>query len=57
VLEAAKHMAPPPVKVYRPQPEHRSAYDILYTEYRKLYDYFGRGENRVMKVLKRMRKA
>ncbi len=57
LAEAAAHMAPPPTQVYRPQPDNQPIYDILYAEYRKLYDYFGRGGNNVMKVLKRLRQG
>ncbi len=57
LAEAVAHMAPSPARVYRPTPGHRALYDALYTEYRRLYDYFGRGENSVMKVLRRLRKG
>ncbi len=57
LVEAVMHMAPPPARVYRPILEHRATYDALYAEYRRLYDYFGRGENRVMKVLRRLRQS
>jgi len=56
LAEAVVHMVPPPARVYRPIPEHRAPYDTLYAEYRRLYDYFGRGENQVMKVLRRWHK-
>ncbi len=56
LAEAVVHMAPPPTRVYRPTPEHLAPYNTLYAEYRRLYDYFGRGENEVMKVLRRLRK-
>ncbi|MGD2143838.1 MAG: FGGY-family carbohydrate kinase, partial [Anaerolineae bacterium] len=52
---AVAHMAPPPAEVYHPIPEHRSPYETLYGEYRRLYDYFGRGENDAMKVLRSLR--
>jgi L-ribulokinase len=55
--EAVAHMAPPPAKVYRPTPEHQAPYNTLYAEYRRLYDYFGRGENNVMKVLRSLRRG
>ena len=42
-------------EVYRPIPEHKAVYDQLYAEYVRLYDYFGRGENDVMKTLKRIK--
>ena len=54
---AAANMAPPPAKVYHPIPEHLAAYNTLYAEYRRLYDYFGRGENSVMKTLRNLRKS
>ena len=57
LAEAVTQMAPPPAKVYRPIPEHLAAYDTLYAEYRRLYDYFGRGENNVMKVLRSLRRG
>ena len=40
---------------YRPNPAHRPVYDDLYAEYRRLHDYFGRGENDVMKRLRAIR--
>ena len=40
---------------YRPNEIHRPVYDELYAEYRRLHDLFGRGENDVMKRLKRIR--
>ncbi len=39
---------------YTPNQEHKEVYDELYTEYEKLHDYFGRGENNVMKRLKKI---
>ena len=41
--------------VYEPDPAHRDAYDALYREYVRLHDYFGRGENDVLKTLRRLR--
>jgi len=55
LAEAATRMARPPAEVYHPNPEHLAVYDTLYAEYRRLYDYFGRGQNKVMKVLRRLR--
>lgn len=37
---------------YKPNPEAKAVYDKLFTEYMLLHDYFGRGENNVMKRLK-----
>jgi L-ribulokinase len=55
LAEAAGQMAPPPARVYRPISEHAAPYNTLYAEYRRLYDYFGRGENKVMKTLRQLR--
>ncbi len=38
--------------VYKPIPENQAIYEKLYAEYVILHDYFGRGENDVMKRLK-----
>lgn len=40
---------------YKPIPENVEVYNKLYDEYKKLHDYFGRGENDVMKRLKRIK--
>ncbi len=42
-------------KVYHPILENQAVYDKLYAEYAILYDYFGRGENDVMKRLRRIK--
>ena len=42
--------------VYRPIPENVRIYDDLYSEFVKLHDCFGRGENEVMKHLRKYRK-
>ncbi len=42
-------------KIYRPNPEASAVYDRLFAEYERLYDYFGRGHNNVMKELKNIR--
>jgi L-ribulokinase len=41
--------------VYEPNPDHAATYDVLYREYVRLHDYFGRGENDVMKTLRGLR--
>ncbi|MET0740315.1 MAG: ribulokinase [Candidatus Nanopelagicales bacterium] len=40
-----------------PTPDNRAAYDRLYAEYQRLHDYFGRGENPVMRRLRQIRRA
>jgi L-ribulokinase len=52
IFEAAQQMARLKDVVYKPIPENQAVYDKLYAEYVTLYDYFGRGENDVMKRLK-----
>ena len=42
-------------KVYHPIKENSKIYDKLYHEYDLLHDYFGRGENDVMKRLRAIR--
>ena len=55
ILEAARHMAHLQDEGFRPVPENQAVYDKLYKEYEILHDYFGRGDNDVMKRLKRTR--
>jgi L-ribulokinase len=55
ILEAAQNMSRLQDVVYRPNPADKAIYDQLYTEYLKLHDYFGRGENDVMKRLKALK--
>ncbi|HRL13532.1 MAG TPA: hypothetical protein PKX07_16740, partial [Aggregatilineales bacterium] len=43
--------------VVTPIAANKAVYDQLYAEYKRLYDYFGRGENNVMKTLKRLKRA
>ena len=52
IYDAAKVMAHLKVETYTPIPENQTIYDKLYAEYILLHDYFGRGENDVMKRLK-----
>ncbi|MBR6740092.1 MAG: ribulokinase [Clostridia bacterium] len=54
--EAAEHMASLKDLVYRPDPENHELYKKLYAEYKLLHDYFGRGENDVMKRLRAIRR-
>jgi L-ribulokinase len=42
-------------RVYLPDPHRAVAYERLYSEYRVLHDYFGRGTNDVMHRLRRLR--
>ncbi|MBP2633545.1 MAG: araB [Firmicutes bacterium] len=56
IFNATKKMGNLKDIVYQPIPEHVVVYDRLYAEYDKLHDYFGRGENDVMKRLKQIKK-
>ena len=55
ILEAAENMARVKDEVIRPIPENVVIYAKIYEEYKRLHDYFGRGENDVMKRLKALR--
>jgi L-ribulokinase len=55
IFDAAKTMARLKDKCYSPIPQHEEIYTRLYAEYVRLHDYFGRGENNVMKRLKQIR--
>jgi L-ribulokinase len=52
IVDAARKMARVREETYKPIPEHVEVYEKLYQEYSKLHDYFGRGQNDVMKQLK-----
>ena len=53
--DAARKMGAASKKVYQPIEKNALIYEQLYREYRILHDYFGRGENDVMKRLKALR--
>jgi len=57
IKEAATKLAKIKDMVYKPIPENVKVYEKLYAEYKKLHDYFGRGENDVMKRLKDIKKS
>jgi L-ribulokinase len=50
--DAAERMAGKDTVTYRPNGSYKRVYDSLYEEYRALHDYFGRGQNNVMKKLR-----
>lgn len=52
IVEASKQMARLKEERYTPNPDNAKIYDRLFSEYIRLHDYFGRGENDVMKRLK-----
>lgn len=56
IQEAAKIMAKVKQVSYKPVAANMAVYKKLYAEYKTLHDYFGRGENDVMKHLKEIKK-
>jgi L-ribulokinase len=57
IIEAANVMGKVKETTYKPIPENVFIYDKLFNEYKKLHDYFGRGQNNVMKTLKEIKKG
>jgi L-ribulokinase len=55
ISDASAKMAQLRDEHYRPDPAAGAVYDELYTEYKLLHDYFGRGANDAMKRLRRIR--
>ncbi len=55
IFEASKQMAHLREDCYTPIPENKAIYERLFQEYLILHDYFGRGENDVMKRLKALK--
>ncbi|MFF2446360.1 ribulokinase [Neobacillus sp. NPDC058068] len=56
IADAAKDMGKVKDDIYQPIKNNVDVYNQLFYEYVRLYDYFGRGENNVMKTLKRIKK-
>jgi L-ribulokinase len=55
IFDAARSMARLRDEVYRPDAAAHATYNRLFAEYMQLHDYFGRGENDVMKRLKALK--
>jgi L-ribulokinase len=55
IQAAARAMGKLKDEVYQPIPAHQAVYGKLYAEYVTLHDYFGRGQNDVMKRLRKIR--
>jgi L-ribulokinase len=55
IYDAANRMAHLKDRAYLPVPGRHASYSELYEDYLRLHDYFGRGENDVLKRLKRRR--
>ena len=56
VRAAAMSMGRKETGVWQPDPAASAIYDELFAEYVKLHDYFGRGENKVMRKLRDIRR-
>jgi L-ribulokinase len=56
ITDAAKDMGRVKDYIYQPIKANAQRYNQLFNEYARLYDYFGRGENNVMKTLKKIKK-
>ncbi|HCC70578.1 MAG TPA: ribulokinase [Bacteroidales bacterium] len=56
IVDAARVMGKVKDIVYKPSPDKVKIYNSLYKEYKILHDYFGRGDNDVMKRLKKIKK-
>lgn len=55
IMTAAHRLGKVKDTVYSPKKENTGVYDRLFAEYRILHDYFGRGDNDVMKTLRSIR--
>jgi L-ribulokinase len=55
IEDASRAMARLKDERYMPSPANQAVYETLYREYVRLHDYFGRGENDVMKTLRSIR--
>jgi len=55
IQDAATRMAHLSDEAYEPNGAHRETYDLLYGEYVRLHDLFGRGGDPAVKTLKRLR--
>jgi L-ribulokinase len=56
VRSAAAAMGRKQAAVHVPDPAASAVYDELYAEYKRLHDYFGRGENTVMRKLRALQR-
>lgn len=56
LTDAVERMAPAPARTYQPIDANVRLYETLYREYKRLYDYFGRGGNEVMAMLRTLRR-
>jgi len=55
IFEASKYMSKLKKESFKPIPENVAVYEKLFSEYKLLHDYFGRGLNDIMKRLKEIK--
>ena len=55
IEQAAQEMGGAVESVYRPDGRNHEIYSLLYAEYKRLHDYFGRGADSPIKRLKQIR--
>lgn len=56
IIDASNRLAKPDAEKYVPNQENHRIYTELYNEYTVLHDYFGRGENNIMKKLDKLKR-
>ncbi|MBA4493036.1 ribulokinase [Paenactinomyces guangxiensis] len=56
IVEAAEKIAKVKPEKIKPIKRNVAVYEFLYQEYKRLHDYFGRGDNNVMKRLKQLKR-
>ena len=56
IADAAERMISTNVVTYKPDPLRHAIYQELFEQYQRLHDYFGRGENEVMRSLREIRR-
>jgi L-ribulokinase len=57
IAQAADRLSPKTGKTYVPIQNNVLIYDQIYAEYKILHDYFGKGENDVMKRMAKISKS
>ncbi len=57
VLEASRHMSHKDTVMYEPNPDNVAIYEKLYQLFLKLREYYGTGENDLMKELKQLKQT
>ena len=56
IYEMVETMGDRRCRIFEPNSQNQAIYDELYGEYKRLHDYFGKGENAVMERLRKSAK-